>query len=544
MTFIPSVQSNIDSNNSTTNNTGTTYTGSSSRTTGYNQISISITSTLNSSAGGLEIQFSSDNSNWTTYIKDTYFTNTSFVKTYNILNTYYRIKYATDSSTFTITTRLSTDVSPEQSNVNSIYSLPQDGIYDAFGKLRVSEPYTLLDIKFPSASTGTHEYLSNSMLMCNDFSGSGTGTYELSKCTMSANEATGNFISQSRKYCIYQPGKSLLILNSGIIGSTGITSTNYSNRIGYFDDENGLFFENSSTSGVIGTMNVVLRNKSPSGVTGTYYPQTNWNIDKLDGSGNSGINLDFTKSQLFAIDFEWLSVGRIRFGFYIYGKLFYCHQITNVNTLDAPYMLTPNLPIRYEVSNNEASGNVSLTQICSCVITEGGYNPIGRPFSASNGTTAIEVDNIETALLAIRGTTGPASGTKSIYNHQNIVPTNLNILSSTNNDVIYYVRLYLAPNTPTVSSWNIADQNNSVAEYALGGTNITNITDSNILISTGYIANNSTLVFGSLDSIFTNLTQITSNISNISDVLLISAQRITSSGNINVYSSLDWTESN
>ena len=541
MTFIPSVQSNIDSNNSTTNNTGTTYTGSSSRTTGYNQISISITSTLNSSAGGLEIQFSSDNSNWTTYFKDTYFTNTSFVKTYNILNTYYRIKYATDSSTFTITTRLSTDVSPEQSNVNSIYSLPQDGIYDAFGKLRVSEPYTLLDIKFPSASTGTHEYLSNSMLMCNDFSGSGTGTYELSKCTMSANGATGNFISQSRKYCIYQPGKSLLILNSGIIGSTGITSTNYSNRIGYFDDENGLFFENSSTSGVAGTMNVVLRNKSPSGVTGTYYPQTNWNIDKLDGSGNSGINLDFTKSQLFAIDFEWLSVGRIRFGFYIYGKLFYCHQITNVNTLENPYMLTPNLPIRYEVSNNQASGNVSLTQICSCVITEGGYNPVGRPFSANNGVTGKSITtNDEYPLLAIRGSTG-----SNTYKHQNVVPTNLNILDNNKDNLLYNVRLYLAPNTPSdiTGSW-VSVNNNSLIDYnvySVGGT-LTN-PDASINISSGYIAGNSNLAFGSLNDIFTNLTQITSSINNESDILLITGKRIDSAKTLKILCSLDWTES-
>lgn len=541
MTFIPSVLSNIDSNNSTTT-TGATYNGNGSRTTGYNQISISITSTLNSSAGGLEIQFSSDNSNWTTYFKDTYFTNTSFVKTYNILNTYYRIKYATDpSSIFTITTRLSTDISPEQSNVNSIYSLPQDGIYDAFGKLRVSEPYTLLDIKFPSASTGTHEYLSNNMLMCNHFSGSGTGTYELSKCVMSANGVTGNFISQSRKYCIYQPGKSLLILNSGIIGSTGITSTNYTNRIGYFDDENGLFFENSSTSGVTGTMNVVLRNKSPSGVTGTYYPQTNWNIDQLDGSGNSGINLDFTKSQLFAIDFEWLSVGRIRFGFYIYGKLFYCHQITNVNTLENPYMLTPNLPIRYEVINNDSSKNVYLTQICSCVITEGGYNPVGRPFSANNGVTGKSISsNNEYPLLAIRGSTG-----SNTYKHQNVIPTNLNILDTDKDDLLYNVRLYLAPNTPSgiTGSWTSIN-NNSLIDYNVysGGGTLTN-PDASINISSGYIAGNSNLAFGSLNDIFTNLTQITSSINNESDILLITGKRIDSTKALKILCSLDWTES-
>jgi len=358
---------------------------------------------------------------------------------------------------------------------------------------------------------------------------------------MSANGATGNFISQSRKYCIYQPGKSLLILNSGIIGSTGITSTNYSNRIGYFDDENGLFFENSSTSGVAGTMNVVLRNKSPSGVTGTYYPQTNWNIDKLDGSGNSGINLDFTKSQLFAIDFEWLSVGRIRFGFYIYGKLFYCHQITNVNTLENPYMLTPNLPIRYEVSNNQASGNVSLTQICSCVITEGGYNPVGRPFSANNGVTGKSITtNDEYPLLAIRGSTG-----SNTYKHQNVVPTNLNILDADKDDLLYNVRLYLAPNVHSgiTGSWESVN-NNSLIEYNVynDGGILTN-PDASINISSGYIAGNSNLSFGSLNDIFTNLTQITSNINNESDILLITGKRVNTDKTLGILCSLDWTES-
>ena len=70
----------------------------------------------------------------------------------------------------------------------------------------------------------------------------------------------------------------------------------------------------------------------------------------MDGTGTSGYNIDFTKSQLYVIDFEWLSVGRIRFGFYIFGKIYYCHQISNFNELDEPYMKTANLPIRYEIN--------------------------------------------------------------------------------------------------------------------------------------------------------------------------------------------------
>ena len=107
MTFIPNVLSKNDNNNSTSV-TSTDYKGDGTNTTGYNQISIYITSTKNSDAGGLEIQFSDDNSSWSTYFKDTYFTNTTFQKNYNILNTYYRINYTTTSATFTIKSRLNT----------------------------------------------------------------------------------------------------------------------------------------------------------------------------------------------------------------------------------------------------------------------------------------------------------------------------------------------------------------------------------------------------------------------------------------------------
>jgi len=121
--------------------------------------------------------------------------------------------------------------------------------------------------------------------------------------------------------------------------TSGITT-----RIGYFDNSNGLFFQYDTSSS---TISVVLRNTT----TDTPIPQSSWNIDKMDGTGVSGITLNFTKAQLFVIDFEWLSVGRIRFGFYIFGRINYCHQITNLNELTNPYMLSPNLPSRYEISS-------------------------------------------------------------------------------------------------------------------------------------------------------------------------------------------------
>lgn len=294
MTFIPSVLTNSDLNNTTTTN-GTSYTGTGTITTGYNTIYITLTSTLDSAAGGLEIQFSADNSAWTTYYTDTYFTGTLFSKSYTIVGKYWRVKYTTASATFTINSRLSTNVVPTAQGVDSFYIGVGDSYHDAFGKLRTSTPYTLIDNKFPFTDTGTAtpEFLSNTREDCNRTVGSGvTAVYGSSKCimTITNGSAPSSYTSQSRKYATYQPGKSLLFLSSGIILDASNNSTNYTARIGYFDDNNGLFFEQNQTN-----MGVVLRNTTNNTITDTRIIQSNWNIDKFDGTGISGVNLNFGK---------------------------------------------------------------------------------------------------------------------------------------------------------------------------------------------------------------------------------------------------------
>jgi len=525
MTFIPSVLTKNDTNNTTTK-TGTSYTGDSTLVTGYNTIIVTLTSNVDSNACGLEIQFSNDNITWKTYYTDTYFTGTIFSKTYKIIDSYYKINYTTSSANFTITSRLSTAIDNDDTNINSFYSNTDDSYHDAFGKLRVTNPYTLLDIKFPSETSATPEYLKNNMLICTD-SSSATATFGSSKCVMTTSTNGGYYITQSRKYCIYQPGKSLLFLASGIIDDSTNTGT-YTTRIGYFDDNNGLFFENNSD-----ILNVVIRNTT----IDTTIVQSNWNIDKFNGTGISGLTIDFQKSQLFVIDFEWLSVGRIRFGFYLFGRIYYCHQITNINSLTEPYMLTPNLPIRHEI--RLTSGQVTLTQICSSIISEGGYNPIGRPFSISNNITAIPANATETPILALRGNLASASSSNNQYYHQNIVPSSISVFGASKPDFIFRIRLYLASNSPTVTTWTAVD-NNSVSQYALGSTNITNITNTNILVDSSYANGKGTVAFQNLDSIFNNLIQVTSDINNDSDVFLITAQTL--SGNADIYASINWHE--
>lgn len=526
MTFIPSVLSKQDNNNSTT--IASNFTGTSTETTGYTNLIITIKSNIDSSAGGIVIFFSSDNITFTSYYTDTYFSNTTYNRTFKIINKYYKISYTSPPtpSSLSITSFLDTNSSDTAVQIaNDIYSTGNDSMHDAFGKLRVTYPTTLLDNKFPS-SAGTDDFKKNNMMDCYKSTGLTSFTYGNSKVILTAT-GTGTATSQSRKYCVYQPGKSILILLSGVINASP-NAVNCTTRLGYFDNNNGLFFQYSNN-----TMSVVLRN---SGASDTVINQSDWNIDKMDGTGISSISLDFTRAQLYIIDFEWLSVGRIRFGFYLFGKINYCHQITNLNSLTAPYMLSPNLPIRYEiVSTSDATG--SLVQICTTVISEGGYTPIGRAFSVGTdpNTSGLPVSTTEVPVIAITG--------RTTYYHENILPTSFTIMDiANNNGYLYRFRLYLSPtgaSSPLNGATVVNVGDNSIVSYAVSGLTIP---AGSIIVDQGYFYGRGIVSFISLSDVFTNIIQITSNIDNVRDVLLLTAEKTGTTGSGNVFASISWQE--
>lgn len=527
MTFIPTVLSKTDNNNSSNTllNIGQNFTGTYTDTTGYNSIIITI---LSDKDGSIDLYFSDDGTNISFTYNYAYYANQQYINKLEILKKFYKIKFTNSSgqsqTSFSLNLRLST--CSVSNNLNSYYlndSVESSENLDAFGKLRVSQPFTLLDVKFPSELTGdgTQEYLSDYLQICNKSTGGATAVYQKSKCVMNVSTSGDSYINQTRKYCIYQPGKSLLFLASGVINAGSNASTT-SSKLGFFDADNGLYYEYTNN-----TMYIVVRKAG----SNTPYTQTSWNIDKMDGYGISGFNLDFTKTQLFVIDFEYLGVGRIRFGFYGNGIINYCHEIKNMNTLTEPYIVSPNLPVRFELSSTGGSG--SLVQICSTVISEGGYNPTGIPFSISNGITAVGISNVETPLLAIKGI--------STYYHQNITPTQISILDTQNNTLMLYrIRLFRSPATdPGTFTWSNLN-NNSLVRYATAPTGVT-LTNS-VVISEGYVyGGKGNILVDELSNVFNNLFQITSDIDNNSDIIMITAQAF-GSATPNVVASISWQE--
>ncbi|MCK5016364.1 MAG: hypothetical protein KAS32_04755, partial [Candidatus Peribacteraceae bacterium] len=156
---------------------------------------------------------------------------------------------------------------------------------------------------------------------------------------------------------------------------------------GYFETSNGLFLE-QDTSGI----RFVRRTNTSGSIVDNQIEQADWNLDTFDGNGPSGVTLDVTKTQILVIDFQWLGSGRVRFGFDVGGKLVYAHEIINSNVLALPYMSTPSLPIRYEITNTGATaGTNTLREICSAVVSEGGQRLSGIGFAKSNDVTGITV---------------------------------------------------------------------------------------------------------------------------------------------------------
>ena len=247
--------------------------------------------------------------------------------------------------------------------------------FDAFNRMRVSNPLTLFD--------SSHRYKDNNLWSTLSANG-GSVSFNASQGLMElnvTNTAGASAIRETAKVFSYQPGKSLLVMNTFVMASS---ATNLRQRVGYFGDQNGIYFQLDD-----GNISMVERSLVTGSVTETVVSRSNWNGDKLDGTGSSGIVLDITKAQILWMDIEWLGLGTVRVGFIINGQFIVCHSFHHANIIDSTYITTASLPIRYEITNKAATGgSKTLKQVCSTVISEGGYELRGLQQAVSIPITA------------------------------------------------------------------------------------------------------------------------------------------------------------
>ena len=252
-----------------------------------------------------------------------------------------------------------------------------DGGRDAFGRLRVATPLTLFDSQ--------QRYTRRDDLFATQIVG--TGSNVLYNINQSLSElvvgtASGCKVTrESLRVFAYQPGKSLQTLVTFVMDQG---QTNLTQRVGYFNDQNGLYFAN-----IDGVNCFVKRSYVNGSVQETIVEQNDWNIDKLDGTSATGITLDTTKAQIFFMDIEWLGVGIVRMGFVIDGNYILCHSFNHANEIDTTYMTTACLPIRYQIENTGTTvASSTMKMICATVISEGGYQLRGRQRAVGRPVTA------------------------------------------------------------------------------------------------------------------------------------------------------------
>lgn len=356
------------------------------------------------------------------------------------------------------------------------------GGVDAFLRSRVSNPHTVFDAKQIFDDPDLAANVENFPLFFDnaETSGSGTSTaFDVNEAgttlSVSANTA-GTRVRQSKQRFNYQPGKSQQLICTGVIGAgaSGVIK-----RTGLFDDDNGVFFELNGT-----TVSVVIRSNVTGSAVDTAVAQADWNIDKFDGTGKSGITLDLTNIQVFTFDFEWLGSGTVAFGFFVDRELHYVHLAHHANRQAAIYMSTPNLPARTEIINDGTGAAASIKTNCVALSSEGGVQPGGVIRSGNLGTlSASEISasviNSTYVVCAIRLKTTYLAATVREIGFSMLAAGNVNFMWS----------LHFNPTVTTSLNAQWADQDQSAIQFAPGQAAGNILTDLGYVIDSGYVSN-------------------------------------------------------
>ena len=387
---------------------------------------------------------------------------------------------------------------------------------DAFGRQRVSTPLTLFD--------SSHRYRDNGLWNTSTASG-GVAVFSSNEGLVNLevnNTAGSQVLRETTKVFSYQPGKSLLVFNTFVMAPA---QTNLRQRVGYFGTQNGIYIQLNDN-----TLSFVERSLVTGIVTESIVNQSAWNVDKMDGTGPSGVILDITKAQIFFMDIEWLGEGTVRLGFVIDGAFILCHRFNHANLITSTYITTASLPLRYEITNTGATAvSSTLKQVCSTVISEGGYELRGAQQAIGTPITAPR-------SLAVAGTYYPIISIKldTSYLDAVVILTALSIMGVATGIYNWQV---IANGTTAGGAWLPVGANSSV-QYNLSGTGFSGgrILASGFITSTTQASVNLDILKEALFSFQLERNSFTSTPNEIT--LVVAASTNTEL----VYASMDWEE--
>lgn len=333
----------------------------------------------------------------------------------------------------------------------------EDVTTDVTGQLAVSQRTSLLNYYF--------SHTDHQLLLFRFTLGTGTVTWNTTQncIDLSAGTASGALsVIRSKHNVPYQVGQSHTVAMSCLFGEP---VANSAKGWGINDANDGLQWRMDDTS-----LAVVVRSSTSGSTVDTVVHRADWNIDKLDGTGPSGFNLNTNNVAVYLIEYTWHGAGRVRFGIKVNKDIIYCHEFDFDNSQQFTYTRLPMLPLVASVSNTGTLTTPNLFKIYTISAYTHNHLPVTPllHFAASRGTSTVSVTGTATPLIGIR----PRATFNSQPNRVTAVPEKLQV-SAGNSTII--VRAVINPTVVTGAVWNSVNTSSSVefdtaATVVTGGT--------------------------------------------------------------------------
>ena len=568
------MRSEVDTGNTSTTllDAGEAFIGTVKESLDYAEISVAVYSDVDSAIDGLCVDYSNDGTTFAPNCGDRFTIKAGMEKTFSFQpqRRYFRVSYtngATPQTAFNLETLLRktrgkpsshriqdmivadddaelvkavlTGQNPDDLFVNfkatrngnfkvSINEYGDTPAIDAFSRLRVSNPITLFDSK----QLHDKQELFWDELLGGNATSTHSATNALTRLAVTA--TAGDFaIRQTKMRFNYAPGKGQLAYftfyneqEAGLIKRCGLFD---GIGVNFLTPNNGIFYE---------TNEALSWNIAKNGVVTEHVAQANWNVDTLDGSGDesnpSGLTLNNNAGHIGVIDFEWLSIGRVRCGFMLNGMIVYTHYFNHANdpAFQSAYMSTPNLPVRYDIQTDGTAAGY-LDHICSSVMSEGGREDTGALHYKSTEGTHIDA-NVENTLYALLGIR-----LKSGYLDAAIKMVNLAIQIQTPTNQCEWV---LKINPTVAGTFAYVDQPFSAVQIAQGA--LANTITGGYDITGGFTESGGQQAgaAGSSASALNNAILLGSKIDGTPDTMVLCLRPINGSTGVDAEASMTWRE--
>lgn len=533
-TTVPATYQNagvlIENNTSTPLGAGETYTGEWSNVDFFPSVTVTIATDAD---GQIDLQFSSDRTNIDAHNHFNYRLSnpTPTPHRVNVSNKWFRVVYRNGSSAqsflriSSIAGYQTTDIRVNgDDNPNGSLNVKLPTVTDMTNRVRIAGPNKVLE--------NVWQYDLQPRLWSTSTTGGGTASGPSQKdpayAQLATTTASGDkVVLRTKRFLVYQPFRTHVLTMAMILGPG---KTNLVKRFGQYTNFNGWYFEHNGDSFYVGYRN---NSFEPTGTIDTKIERADWNVDRLDGTGPSGLDIDdvLGNSLTFVIEYVWHGTQGIRYEIEYFDKLYPVHEVIWSATDVKPFSRSALLPINYEIENTGAVASSSTMLVGPTSFNiEGGEERVGSVFSIGNGATGVTASSttVPNNIIAIR----PKLQINSINNRGSITPIAFQIF--TDADIYYEIKLQAVA---TNGTWTSVDST-SITEYS---TDVTTLSFSGYTIGSGYVTGSNNRA-GNIAASFEDLEFVSIDTLNGAAQLAIIIQAYKISGNAVVRASLKWKE--